>query len=294
MTVFQSIVIAVVEGLTEFLPISSTAHMKFTNPLIGVEAEAPFTQLFEVVIQLAAILAVVVLYRKQFFNFKRWSFYVKLAIAVVPALIAGVLLKSYINSALGNLTAIACIMVGGGVLLLFIDRIFTANAIQEEEKITHRSAFVIGCFQVLSVLLPGLSRSAATIIGGMSQKLSRSLAAEFSFFLAVPTMLAASVKSFYDACKASYLVANNLTETQAETMKISMGSLLGKDNLQTLFTPSNTIALAVGCVVSFVVALLAIRFFIGFVKKYGFRMWGFYRIAVGLVMLALIGSKVIA
>jgi undecaprenyl-diphosphatase len=294
MTVFQSIVIAVVEGLTEFLPISSTAHMKFTNPLIGVEAEAPFTQMFEVVIQLAAILAVVVLYRKQFFNFKRLGFYVKLAIAVVPALIAGVLLKSYINSALGNLTAIACIMVGGGVLLLFIDRMFTSNAIQEEEKITPRSAFVIGCFQVLSVLLPGLSRSAATIIGGMSQKLSRSLAAEFSFFLAVPTMLAASAKSFYDACKASYLVTNNLTEAQADTMKISMGSLLGKENLQTLFTPSNSIALAVGCVVSFVVALLAIRFFIGFVKKYGFRMWGFYRIVVGLVMLALIWSKVIA
>jgi undecaprenyl-diphosphatase len=293
MTTLQSIIIAVVEGLTEFLPISSTAHMKFANPLIGVEAEAPFTQMFEVVIQLAAILAVVVLYRKKFFQFKNIGFYLKLAIAVVPALIAGVLLKSYINSALGNLTAIACIMIGGGVLLLFIDRMFTANAIQEEAQITHRSAFVIGCFQVLSVLLPGLSRSAATIIGGMSQKLSRSLAAEFSFFLAVPTMLAASIKSFYDACKASYFAVNQIPEAQAETLKVSMGSLFGKENLQSLFNTQNTIALAVGCVVSFVVALLAIRFFIGFVKKYGFRMWGFYRIVVGLVMLALIGSKVI-
>lgn len=294
MTTIQSIIIAVVEGLTEFLPISSTAHMKFTNPLIGVNAEAPFTQMFEVVIQLAAILAVVVLYRKKFFSFKNFRFYIKLAIAVVPALIAGVLLKSYINSALGNLTAIACIMIGGGILLLFIDKLFTANAITEESQITHKSAFVIGCFQVLSVLLPGLSRSAATIIGGMSQKLSRSLAAEFSFFLAVPTMLAASVKSFYDACKASYFAVNGISETQAETMKVSMGSLLGKENLQQLFTTDNTIALVVGCVVSFVVALLAIRFFIGFVKKYGFRMWGFYRIVVGVIMLVLIWKKVIS
>lgn len=294
MTTIQSIIISVVEGLTEFLPISSTAHMKFTNPLIGVNAEAPFTQMFEVVIQLAAILAVVVLYRKKFFSFKNFRFYIKLAIAVVPALIAGVLLKSYINSALGNLTAIACIMIGGGILLLFIDKLFTANALNEESQITHKSAFVIGCFQVLSVLLPGLSRSAATIIGGMSQKLSRSLAAEFSFFLAVPTMLAASVKSFYDACKASYFAVNGISEAQAETMKVSMGSLFSKENLQQLFTTDNTIALVVGCVVSFVVALLAIRFFIGFVKKYGFRMWGFYRIVVGIIMLVLIWKKVIS
>jgi len=294
MTTIQSIIISVVEGLTEFLPISSTAHMKFTNPLIGVNAEAPFTQMFEVVIQLAAILAVVVLYRKKFFSFKNFRFYIKLAIAVVPALIAGVLLKSYINSALGNLTAIACIMIGGGILLLFIDKLFTANALNEESQITHKSAFVIGCFQVLSVLLPGLSRSAATIIGGMSQKLSRSLAAEFSFFLAVPTMLAASVKSFYDACKASYFAVNGISEAQAETMKVSMGSLFSKENLQQLFTTDNTIALVVGCMVSFVVALLAIRFFIGFVKKYGFRMWGFYRIVVGIIMLILIWKKIIS
>lgn len=293
MTIIQSIIIAVVEGLTEFLPISSTAHMKFTNPLINVNAEAPFTQMFEVVIQLAAILAVVVLYRKQFFNFKRIGFYIKLIIAVIPALIVGVLLKSYINSALGNLTAIACIMIGGGVLLLFIDKMFTVHTIEEESKITNKSAFMIGCFQVLSVLLPGLSRSAATIIGGMSQKLSRSLAAEFSFFLAVPTMLAASTKSFYDACKASYLAVNNISEAQAETMKVSMGSLFGKENLSNLFTYDNTMALIVGCVVSFVVALLAIRFFIGFVKKYGFRMWGFYRIIVGIIMLVLLWRNVI-
>jgi undecaprenyl-diphosphatase len=294
MTTVQSIIISVVEGLTEFLPISSTAHMKFTNPLVGVDAEAPFTQMFEVVIQLAAILAVVVLYRKKFFNFKKISFYIKLIVAVIPALIAGVLLKSYINSALGNLTAIACIMIGGGVLLLFIDKLFTANAITEEEKITNKSAFVIGCFQVLSVLLPGLSRSAATIIGGMSQKLTHSLAAEFSFFLAVPTMLAASAKSCYDACKDNYFALNNIDATQAKTMKVSFGELLGKDNLGSLFNHDNTIALIIGCVVSFVVALLAIRFFIGFVKKYGFKMWGVYRIIVGIIMLLLIWKGVIS
>jgi undecaprenyl-diphosphatase len=294
MTTVQSIIISVVEGLTEFLPISSTAHMKFTNPLIGVDAEAPFTQMFEVVIQLAAILAVVVLYRKKFFNFKKISFYIKLVVAVIPALIAGVLLKSYISSALGNLTAIACIMIGGGVLLLFIDKLFTANAITEEEKITNKSAFIIGCFQVLSVLLPGLSRSAATIIGGMSQKLTRSLAAEFSFFLAVPTMLAASVKSCYDACKDNYLLLNHIDEAQAKTMKVGFGDLLGKDNLGSLFNHDNTMALIIGCVVSFVVALLAIKFFIGFVKKYGFKMWGVYRIIVGIIMLLLIWKRVIS
>jgi undecaprenyl-diphosphatase len=293
MTTVQSIIISVVEGLTEFLPISSTAHMKFTNPLIGVDAEAPFTQMFEVVIQLAAILAVVVLYRKKFFNFKKLSFYIKLVVAVIPALIAGVLLKSYINSALGNLTAIACIMIGGGVLLLFIDKMFTANAIREEEKITNKSAFVIGCFQVLSVLLPGLSRSAATIIGGMSQKLTRSLAAEFSFFLAVPTMLAASVKSCYDACKDNYFLLNHIDEAQAKTIKVSFGDLLGKDNIGSLFNHDNTVALAIGCVVSFIVALLAIKLFIGFVKKYGFKMWGVYRIVAGIIMLLLIWKKII-
>jgi undecaprenyl-diphosphatase len=291
MTTVQSIIISVVEGLTEFLPISSTAHMKFTNPLIGVDAEAPFTQMFEVVIQLAAILAVVVLYRKKFFNFRKFSFYIKLLVAVIPALIAGVLLKSYINSALGNLTAIACVMIGGGVLLLFIDKMFKGNIIAEEEKITNKSAFVIGCFQVLSVLLPGLSRSAATIIGGMSQKLTRSLAAEFSFFLAVPTMMAASVKSFYDACKDNYLGINNLTEEQAKT---GFGEIFGKENLNSLFNYDNTMALIIGCVVSFIVALLAIKFFIGFVKKYGFKMWGIYRIVVGIIMLLLIWKRVIA
>jgi undecaprenyl-diphosphatase len=259
MDTIQSIILAIVEGLTEFLPISSTAHMKFVNPLLGVE-QSPFTNMFEVVIQLAAILAVVVLYRRKFFDFKKLSFYIKLIIAVVPALIFGLFFKKYIDSALGNLTFIAWVMVSGGIVLLFIDNIFKNPVIDSEEKINNKTAFIIGCGQVLSVVFPGLSRSAATIITGMSQKLTRSAAAEFSFFLAVPTMFAASAKSFLDTYKTN-------------------PEVLGKDNLTTLL---------IGSVVAFIVALLAIKFFIGFLKKYGFKMWGYYRIIVGILMLILL------
>jgi undecaprenyl-diphosphatase len=259
MTIFQAIIIAIVEGLTEFLPVSSTAHMKFANPLVGV-SPSPFTDMFEVVIQLAAILSVVVVYWKKFFDFRHFSFYVKLVVAVIPALVAGVLLKKYIDQALGNLTFIAAIMIAGGIVLLFIDRFFRKNVIDEETKISYPKAFVIGCFQVLSILFPGLSRSAATIIGGMSQHLTRRLAAEFSFFLAVPTMLAASAKSFYDVYK-------------------DHPEVLVKDN----FT-----ILGVGALVSFVVAIAAVKFFITFLQKHGFRAFGVYRILIGLVFLALI------
>ena len=264
MSIIQAVIIAIVEGLTEFLPISSTAHMRFTHPLLGMEPTA-FGDMFEVVIQLAAILAVVVLYRKKFFDFKRIGFYFKLAVAVVPALIFGYFLKDHIDAALSNLSFIAWVMVGGGVILLFIDNVFNKPRIDTEEKISFKTSFIIGCFQVLSIVLPGLSRSAATIIGGMSQKLTRSAAAEFSFFLAVPTMLAASVKSFWDTY-----------QEHPEVM-----------------ASENMITLGIGSIVSFIVALLAIRFFIGFLKKYGFRVWGIYRIIVGLVMLFLIWKGII-
>lgn len=264
MSIIQAVIIAIVEGLTEFLPISSTAHMRFTHPLLGMEPSA-FGDMFEVVIQLAAILAVVVLYHKKFFDFKRIGFYIKLAVAVIPALIFGYFLKDHIDAALSNLSFIAWVMVGGGVILLFIDDVFNKPLIDSEDKISFKTSFIIGCFQVLSIVLPGLSRSAATIIGGMSQKLTRSAAAEFSFFLAVPTMLAASVKSFWD--------------TYQEHPEV-----IASDNM---------ITLAIGSIVSFIVALLAIRFFIGFLKKYGFRVWGIYRIIVGLVMLFLIWKGII-
>lgn len=260
MNIFQAIVIAIVEGLTEFLPVSSTAHMKFVNPLLGITSASPFTDMFEVVIQLAAILAVVVLYWKKFFDFKKYSFYIKLIIALVPAIIGGLLLKKHIDAALGNLTFIATVMIVGGIILLFVDGLFKRATIESEEGVSNKTAFIIGCGQVLSILFPGLSRSAATILTGMSQKLTRSAAAEFSFFLAVPTMLAASAKSFWDTYKENPQV-------------------IAKDNLMILF---------IGSAIAFVVAMIAIKFFIGFLKKYGFRVWGAYRIVIGVTMLLLI------
>jgi undecaprenyl-diphosphatase len=256
MNFIQSIFLAIIEGITEFLPISSTAHMKFANPFLGLE-NSPFTDFYEVVIQLAAILSVVVLYWKKFIDIKHFSFYIKLAIAVVPALLFGALFKKYIDAALSNLIFIACVMLVGGVVLLFIDNFFKNNTINEEEKISNKTAFIIGCFQVLSIVFPGLSRSAATIIGGMSQKLTRSLAAEFSFFLAVPTMFAASVKSFYDVYKSN-----------PEVIKV--------DNMTTL---------GIGAVVSFFVALFAVKFFITYLQKNGFKLFGWYRIILGTAIL---------
>ena len=262
MNTIQSVVIAIIEGLTEFLPISSTAHMKIANPLLNISDNA-FTDLFEVVIQLAAILSVVTIYWKKFFNFSKFDLYIKLVIAVIPALIGGILLKKHIDAALSNLTFIACVMIGGGVILLFIDKLFSKNEIQEEEKITYPKAFVIGCFQVLSIILPGLSRSASTIIGGMSQKLTRKLAAEFSFFLAMPTMVAASAKSFLDVYK-------------------DHPEVLVKDNFAIL---------GLGALVAYVVALIAVKFFIGYLQKNGFKMFGWYRIVAGIIVLILIYTK---
>ena len=264
MDTLQSIIIAIVEGLTEFLPVSSTAHMKFMNPLIGV-TDTPFVDMFEVVIQLAAILSVVTIYYKKFFDFKHISFYIKLVVAVIPALIGGYFLKKHIDAALTNLNFIAAVMIAGGIILLFVDKLFANNTINEDEKISYPKAFIIGCFQVLSILFPGLSRSAATIVGGMSQKLTRSVAAEFSFFLAVPTMLAASAKSFMDVYKEHKEV-------------------LVKDNF---------ITLGIGAVVAYIVALLAVRFFIGYLQKHGFKIFGWYRIVLGIVVLILVYQGII-
>ena len=259
MTIIQAIILAIVEGLTEFLPISSTAHMKFTNPIIGVSS-TPFSDLFEIVIQLFAILAVVVIYYKKFFDFSRLSFYTKLIIAMIPAVVFGILLKKHIDRALDNLYFIAIVMIGGGIIFLFVDNWFKNLTITDERQVSNGAAFRIGCFQVLSILLPGFSRSGATIIGGMSQKLTRKAAAEFSFFLAVPTMLAASVKSLWDVHKEH-------------------PDVLSKDNASLLL---------ISGIVTFFVSILVIRFFIGFLQKHGFKVWGYYRIVVGLVMLFLL------
>src|SRR6201996_3427559 len=260
MTIIQGIIQAVVEGLTEFLPISSTAHMKFVNPIIGVDPNDDFSKLFDIVIQLPAILAVVVVYWRKFFDFSRLNFYLKLIVAVIPALIFGVLLSKHIDRALDNLYFIAGVMIGGGVIFLFVDKWFTSPKIDDERQVTNGIALKIGCFQVLSILFPGLSRSAATIIGGMSQKLTRKAAAEFSLFLAVPTMLAATVKKLWDTHKEHPDVLNR----------------------------EHASMLALTSVLAFLVAVIVIRFFIGFLKKYGFKPWGYYRIVVGLVMLFLL------
>lgn len=258
MNTLQTILIAIIEGITEFLPISSTAHMKFANPFLGI-ADSPFVDLYEIVIQFAAILSVVVIYRKEFFNFKDYRFYLKLGLAVLPALIFGALLKKYIDAVLDNLWVIATVMVLGGIALIFIDRYFKKQvASVDQQPIQFKQAFWVGCFQVLAILFPGLSRSAATIIGGLSQKLSKKAAAEFSFFLAVPTMLAASAKSTLDVYQ---------------------------DHPE-VFVSDNLINLCIGGIVAFFVALVSVKFFIQFVQKRGFSLFGWYRIALGLTMLA--------
>ena len=264
MSTIQAIIIAIIEGLTEFLPISSTGHMAIVSAIMKINTDS-FTKLFEVVIQFGAILSVVVLYGKKFFDFKKISFYIKLFIALIPALVFGALLKKHIDVLLEKPLIIAIIMLLGGIILVFVDGWFKAPTIEKEEDINNKQSFIIGMYQVLAILFPGLSRSAATIIGGMQQKLSRKVAAEFSFFLAVPTMMAATVKSLYDVYKESPEVLNT-------------------DNLQTLI---------LGSVIAFVVAILAIKFFIGFLQKHGFRLFGFYRIALGIVLIVLIAMGVI-
>jgi undecaprenyl-diphosphatase len=263
MTTLQAILIAIIEGLTEFLPISSTAHMVITSALFNISKD-DFTKYFEICIQFGAILSVVVLYFKKFINFKNPMFYVKLVLAIIPSLILGFLLNDFIDANLENPTFIAIIMVLGGILLLFVDKIFTKVEIDDEQNIDNKLAFKVGLFQCLAIIFPGLSRSAATIIGGMSQKISRNAAAEFSFFLAVPTMFAATA---YKTLK--YVKVNGM------------------------FTSDQLITLGIGNLVAFIVAILAIKFFIGFVKTKGFKVFGYYRIALGITVLILIATGVI-
>jgi undecaprenyl-diphosphatase len=263
MSTLHAIIIAIIEGLTEFLPISSTGHMAIASAIMGDHGD--FVELFEIVIQFGAILSVVVLYWRKFFDFKKISFYIKLIIAIIPALVFGALFKKHIDAMLEKPMVIAVIMLLGGFVLLFVDKWFQKPVIDREENITIKKGFIIGCYQVLSILFPGLSRSAATIIGGMQQKLSRRLAAEFSFFLAVPTMLAATVYSLYKMYKEKPEVLNTG----------NMGTLL------------------LGCGIAFVVAILAIRFFINYLQKYGFRLFGWYRIIVGLALVILFYTGVI-
>lgn len=279
MSIFQTIVIAIVEGLTEFLPVSSTGHMIITQALLGVDSTA-FAKAFTVNIQFGAILSVVVLYWKRFFKMNKlpenyaqnkiglkrtWSvfsfrfdFYVKLFVAFVPAAVIGFLAGDYIDLLLENVTVVAVMLLLGGVFMLFIDKIF--NKTIDNQEISYKRAWLIGFFQCIA-MIPGVSRSMATIVGGLSSKLNRKNAAEFSFFLAVPTMAAASG---YTLLK---LVRNPATAN------------LLTDNLGTLL---------LGNLVAFLVAIAAIKFFIGFLTKYGFKAFGWYRILVGGGIIALL------
>ena len=257
-TIFQAITLGVVEGLTEFLPISSTGHMILTSSILGVPDD-DFTKLFEICIQLGAILSVVILYRNRFLR-QGVVFYKKLLIAVFPALVLGFLFNKKIDALLESDLTVACTMLFGGVALLFVDNFFKTPVLNEAEKVTPRQALVIGFWQVLA-MVPGMSRSACSIVGGMQQKLTRKAAAEFSFFLAVPTMCAATG---YKLLKA---------------LKTDPSLITSADHLMLL---------VVGNVVAFITALLAIKTFIGFLQKHGFRLFGVYRVIMGLVVLGLI------
>jgi len=257
MNIAQSVIIGIVEGITEFIPISSTGHMIIAEKLLKINDDS-FNTVFTVAIQLGAILSVVVLYWKKFFDFSRWQFYVKLAVAVVPALIFGFLFSSKIDDLLESSTTVAISMLAGGIVLLFVDNLFKNPVIHDEKEVSYGKGFIIGIWQCIA-MIPGVSRSAASIIGGMQQKLTRSAAAEFSFFLAVPTMLAATVYKIY-----KYIKENGA------------------------FTSEQIKILTVGNIVAFVVALLAIKFFITMLKKYGFRIWGIYRVVVGIALLIML------
>lgn len=257
MNIFHVIVLAIIEGLTEFLPVSSTGHMVVASSLMGIGKD-DFVKLFEIVIQLGAILSVVVLYFKRFF--RSFNFYIKLVIGVIPAIIFGLLFKSKIDVLLESPLVVGVALVAGGVVLLFVDDWFRNPNIKSEEDISYATALKIGFFQCLA-MIPGVSRSASSIIGGMSQKLSRTAAAEFSFFLAVPTMFGATVKDIYDFYKDGGI---NQAELYQDIKFLLIGSLI-----------------------AFVVALLAIKSFITFLERKGFKAFGWYRIIAGIIIVIL-------
>lgn len=267
MTWIESIIIAIVEGLTEFLPVSSTGHMIITQGLLGMES-TPFLKAFTVIIQFGAILSVICLYWRKFFYPETmqtkgytwwqaiWRFYLRLIVGVLPAVVLGLAFNDFIESNLDNVMLVAVMLIVGGVFMLFCDRLFSHSS--ETTPMTLKRAFLIGCFQCIS-MIPGVSRSMATIVGGMEQKLTRKAAAEFSFFLAVPTMFGATCLELY--------------------------KLMSHDDGNILTQGDNLSLLLVGCVVAFVVAILAIKFFINYVAKYGFVAFGWYRIIVGAAIL---------
>lgn len=254
MSLIHAIILAIIEGLTEFLPVSSTGHMIIYSSLVGI-SQSEFVKLFTINIQFGCILSVLVLYRRRFLQ--TTSFYLKLFVAFLPAAVIGFLLNDFIDSLLENVTVVAITLLLGGVLLIYIDRIF--KEIPRDYDITFPEALKVGFFQCIA-MIPGVSRSAATIIGGMTQGLTRKQAAEFSFFLAVPTMAAATGYKLLKTYK--------------------------------LIQPADIQILLIGNAIAFVVGLLAIRGFVGFLTKYGFKVFGYYRIVLGLVLLGLLAAGV--
>lgn len=247
MNISQSIILSVIEGLTEFLPVSSTGHLIIASTIMGIN-EQNFTKIFEVNIQFGAILAVLIVYWKNFISSK--DFYLKLFVAFLPAVIIGFTLNKYIDKLLGSVFVVGISLLVGGFILIFIDKAFKETL--EKNEFTYKKALKIGLFQCIA-MIPGVSRSAATIIGGQIQGLSRKEAAEFSFFLAVPTMLAAS----------SYKLLKNYKEITSDNINI----------------------LLIGNLTAFIVAIIAIKFFISFLTKYGFKFFGYYRIVLGIIIL---------
>lgn len=254
MNLIHAIILAIIEGLTEFLPVSSTGHMIIASSAMGI-ANNDFVKLFTVAIQLGAILSVVVLYFKRFF--RSFEFYIKLIVAFIPAAIFGLLFSKKIDQLLESALTVGITLFIGGIILLFVDKWFTKPVVDNEDEVDYLTALKIGFFQCIA-MIPGTSRSAATIVGGMTQKLSRKAAAEFSFFLAVPTMFAATAKKLLDFYKEGHAVTG-------EEIKL----------------------LAIGNVVAFIVALLAIRSFITFLQRKGFVLFGWYRIIVGAIIIGL-------
>ena len=273
MDLIQTIIIAIVEGLTEFLPVSSTGHMIIAQKILGVAEGDPFVHAFTFIIQFGAILSVVCLYWKHFFQMRtreelseRLKFYGLLVVGVIPAVVVGLLAKKsgVLDWLLDSVHVVAIMLVAGGIFMLFCDKLFNKGdkllaKSGEENKVTPRRVFFIGCFQCLAVI-PGVSRSMATIVGGMQQCLTRKRAAEYSFFLAVPTMAGATL--------------------------LDLIEMLGEDTAWA--TAQNVELLIVGCVVAFVVAMLAMKWFVGFLTKYGFKAFGWYRIVVGAVILMML------
>jgi undecaprenyl-diphosphatase len=254
MTLIEAIILGIVEGITEFLPISSTGHMIIASSLMGI-AEDSFTKTFTVSIQFGAILSVVCLYWRRFVQ--SLDFYFKLFVAFLPAVVFGLIFNDFIDALLENVAVVAFSLLGGGIFLIFMDHFIKEKKEMTDDEITYKTAVKIGFFQVIA-MIPGVSRSAATIIGGLTQGLSRKTAAEFSFFLAVPTMFAATVYKVYKFYKS--------------------GIVIQQDQINLLI---------VGNVVAFIVAILAIRSFIGFVTKHGLKAYGYYRVVVGLIIIIL-------